>query len=287
MSLNSLNFSSIAKLCSRTVFANAQDYYQSGRVLEVNPFGKGLRAKVSGIRTYNIHISEQPDQLIATSDCSCAKNSPFCKHSIAVMIAWATQSKRRFTTHELKEKLSGHSQDALIAMLVSACDHYPILTHLLALDQPEAENIHHRIFNALQNALAQPNLSQSRLIAQLSPFCQEAEQFYNLGGHDASRRALYYVMKTTLDFAKQNPVLWEILPVSFLAMCGRRYIQIVMSDPESYRYKTAIKEELRQILRNQVSQRIPFDFTAILNEPTTAKLSNQEVQETLANHQKN
>jgi uncharacterized Zn finger protein len=286
MSLNNLHFNIIAKLCPRAVFADAQDYYQAGRVLEINPVGRSIHAKVSGVRPYNIQISEQADQIIATSDCGCAKDAPFCKHSVAVLLAWAAQSKRRYTTNELKQRLSGHSPDELIAMLASAVDHYPFLTDLLALAQPEAESIYQCLITSLQQASTNPNLTQKEFIAQLSPFCQEAEQLFNLGEYEPSRRALYLVIKTTLDFAKQYLLLWEILPTSFLAVCGRRYVQIALSDPESYHHRNTVREEARQILRHKLAHRIAFDFSAILNEPTTNKLSTEAVYQKLTKNPK-
>lgn len=264
MFLNTLDLASVAKLCSRPIFADAQDYYQSGRVLELLPKGKTISAKVSGIRVYNVYISEQNDlPLTATSDCNCDKNIPFCKHTVSVLIAWCTRSKRHFTTDQLKNRLSNHTQNELIAMLASACDHYPNLTHLLALDQLETESIHIRIAKVMNDVISKADLSQSQLITALTPFCREAESLFDVGEHDAARRAVFLVMKSVLDAAKQTPQVWEILPTNFLASCGRRYVQMVLNDSDSYRYRSMIRNEVKHIKRYALAQRVAFDFSAL------------------------
>ncbi|MBK1718911.1 SWIM zinc finger family protein [Thiocystis violacea] len=78
----------LENLAGKKVFWRGQDYFASDAVGRVRVIGDRIKARVQGSEVYEVELWEDDGQL--GSDCSCphAADGYFCKHCVAVGLAW-------------------------------------------------------------------------------------------------------------------------------------------------------------------------------------------------------
>ncbi|MDO8436698.1 MAG: SWIM zinc finger family protein [Nitrosomonadaceae bacterium] len=122
---------SLKDLAGTTAFRRGEEYFSVGAVGRLRATGDKVTAKVEGTRTYQVELRNDEGDL--TYDCTCprAADGYFCKHCVAVGLAWLAENfvipksgavsgkkKRRDPWRDIKEYLTVQPQDVLIDLLL-------------------------------------------------------------------------------------------------------------------------------------------------------------------------
>ena len=121
----------LEELSGATAFRRGEEYFSVGAVGRLRVTNDKISAKVEGTRTYQVELRGDDGDL--TYDCTCprAADGYFCKHCVAVGLAWLAENsavpksgtasgkkKRRDPWRDIKEYLTVQPQDVLIDLLL-------------------------------------------------------------------------------------------------------------------------------------------------------------------------
>ena len=98
------------------------DYAAHGRVHGLAHDGDVVVAEVVGSRRYRVRLWAEDDALAHVCTCPVGEDGLFCKHCVAVGLAWiaarAPAAAPRPTLADLRAHLSGLSTEALVELLM-------------------------------------------------------------------------------------------------------------------------------------------------------------------------
>lgn len=119
-------------LAGTTAFRRGKEYFSDGAVGPLRITETKIAARVEGTETYRVELRADDDEL--DHDCTCprAADGYFCKHCVAVGLAWldghapgrkkpataGRKKKRQDPWRDIREYLGRQSQDALIELLL-------------------------------------------------------------------------------------------------------------------------------------------------------------------------
>lgn len=171
-------------------FRKGENYHQAGAVRQVQIAGDRITAKVSGSRAYRVKLWRGRGQLQFSCNCDRGHEQEFCKHCVAVGLAWlagpAGQSaKPGVTRDELRDHLRGLDKERLISLALEAMDYDDILRRRLMLETIG-------VARALKPGAPAPNLATYRQILREAIECAdyvdyEAMPDYTQGVEEAIR----------------------------------------------------------------------------------------------------
>lgn len=120
-------------------FRKGENYYQAGAVRQVQVAGDRITAKVSGSRAYRVKLWRGRGQLQFSCNCDRGHEPEFCKHCVAVGLAWLAgpagqAAKPGVTRDELRDHLRGLDKERLIHLALEAMDYDDILRRRLMLE---------------------------------------------------------------------------------------------------------------------------------------------------------
>lgn len=133
MSKSSLDFLSrelLLDYASSGVFERGERYFKSGCVFNLQQYQGQIVAKVSGTRDYKVKLwAEDEDELDYDCNCPYASEGSFCKHLVAVGLAWLAgktgQGKQKNSTEnhspsldDIKDYLLTRKNSELVEMLM-------------------------------------------------------------------------------------------------------------------------------------------------------------------------
>lgn len=113
------------------VFARGEDYFQSGAILSLAKRGQALFAKVEGsdVKPYRVSIVwGKHDEVEA--ECSCPYGEEWdgwCKHIVAVLLAYAHEDDVLEEQRSLEEWLKPFSREQLVEFLLELNGRNPAL----------------------------------------------------------------------------------------------------------------------------------------------------------------
>lgn len=83
-----LTESRLRTLAGGRAFGRGADYFESGAVTDLIDGGDTIKARVEG--TYEYEVSLRPERKTLGYDCTCpvGEAGDFCKHAVAVGLAW-------------------------------------------------------------------------------------------------------------------------------------------------------------------------------------------------------
>ncbi len=151
-----------------TYFERGEAYFDSGRVRSLAQYGDRITADVIGTETYQVQIWLDDDNLNYRCTCPLGIDDIFCKHCVAVGLAWIDEpppyratagapSPQGITLKDVRDYLNRQDRDTLVQMILTrAMEDTTWRDALLlktALHQDEGADIT-TIRRSLRNAIA-------------------------------------------------------------------------------------------------------------------------------------
>lgn len=110
-------------------FERGEDYFVSGQVGSIVDHEGKISAKVRGTRSYQVTLWVERGAMEYSCTCPVGDDGAFCKHCVAVGLAWLEQahaerapgkkrSKRDVTMDDVRADLAGQEKNALVDMLM-------------------------------------------------------------------------------------------------------------------------------------------------------------------------
>lgn len=132
-------------------FERGTTYYNEGRVKLIETDGE-IEARVSGTRTYDIQILLQEGDIQYDCTCPIGQDGDFCKHCVAVSLAWLSQNKEsaskgsqqkhRSPRADIRKYLATLEPPALIELVMEACKRDDRLYERLLLKASDRGDCH-------------------------------------------------------------------------------------------------------------------------------------------------
>lgn len=92
--LNTLNRQDLRELAGDRSFARGEAYFNEGRVRSLTEYQGELTATVSGTHNYRVKLWAEEDYIDYSCSCPVGSDDEFCKHCVAVGLAWLTEAGR-------------------------------------------------------------------------------------------------------------------------------------------------------------------------------------------------
>ncbi|MFY9259394.1 MAG: DUF6880 family protein [Gallionella sp.] len=126
--------SNLKKQAAANSFARGEEYFASGAVGRLSVMEGKVSAKVSGSASYQVALWDKGGKLEYDCTCPHAEDGYFCKHCVAVGLAYLAQGENPVSPLEsIKTYLHSQSSDTLIALLLEAVQHDDALFQSLLL----------------------------------------------------------------------------------------------------------------------------------------------------------
>jgi len=127
----------VANLATGASFERGLDYFNRGKVVRLIEHGNTVTAKVSGTAVYEVRLSAVADGLEFNCSCPVGGGGDFCKHCVAVALAWLENRSRKthggegsvedpaplVTLDDLRPWLLKQPPETLADLLLSAAEH--------------------------------------------------------------------------------------------------------------------------------------------------------------------
>jgi uncharacterized Zn finger protein len=121
---------SLRRMAGARSFERGEDYFDSGQVHALAEFEGTIAARVSGTRDYRVKLWVGAGGLEFSCTCPVGTDGAFCKHCVAVGLAWLAQGseagarsrkrvKSSVSMKDVRGYLAGQGQDTLVAMLMA------------------------------------------------------------------------------------------------------------------------------------------------------------------------
>jgi uncharacterized Zn finger protein len=120
-------------LAGTTAFRRGEQYFSVGAVTRLRATDERISARVEGSATYEVELCDADGDLAGDCTCPRAADGYFCKHCVAVGLAWLAQraptpksgaasgrKKRRDPWRDIKAYLTSQPPEALIELLLEA-----------------------------------------------------------------------------------------------------------------------------------------------------------------------
>jgi uncharacterized Zn finger protein len=137
-------------------FVRGREYVDEGRVADLAGDGAVITATVVGTRDYGVVLAVGDDGLVGTCDCPTGETGVFCKHLVALGLAWIGQAgerrsagsrppaqaqarPRRITTEDIRGHLAALDHDALVDLVLAQAERDDPLRERLMLLVATAE----------------------------------------------------------------------------------------------------------------------------------------------------
>ncbi len=158
----------LCDLAGQVYFDRGGRYFEQGRVRSMAQYDEHITAEVMGTETYQVHLWLQDHELLSRCSCPLGVDDLFCKHCVAVGLAWIDEpppyrsaseapAKVGTTMEDVREYLARQERDTLVQMILNqAMEDSTWREKLLmkaASSRPEGADIN-TFRRALRNAIA-------------------------------------------------------------------------------------------------------------------------------------
>src|SRR5215212_808035 len=123
-----LTYDVLLELAEERYFERGENYYYDGRVHALVEHEGAIVAKALGTHEYRVRFRAEDDGLVYSCDCPLGVDREFCKHCVAVGMAWLKgEAEHDFsgvgaesitTMDDVRAYLEGQEKDVLIRLLV-------------------------------------------------------------------------------------------------------------------------------------------------------------------------
>jgi len=125
----------LIRRAGESYYRRGLDYFQQGKVAEFQDLGDKAEAVVHGTEGYEVYLTLVPDDLEHNCDCPLGMDEEFCKHCVAVALAWIETRKggsdgertkannragsTQITNADLQRALEAESKEELVNRIVA------------------------------------------------------------------------------------------------------------------------------------------------------------------------
>lgn len=131
-------------LAGTTAFRRGEEYFSVGAVGRLRATDDKVTARVEGTETYQVELRDDDGDLAYDCTCPRAADGYFCKHCVAVGLAWLAEqaaetkskggkAKRRDPWRDIKDHLATQSPETLIELLLDVAQRDDLLYQSLLL----------------------------------------------------------------------------------------------------------------------------------------------------------
>ncbi len=126
-----ISIATLEDLAGTAAFRRGDEYFSVGAVGRLRATDDKVTAKVEGTETYQVELRDDDDDLAYDCTCPRAADGYFCKHCVAVGLAWLAEqavetkpkskggkTKQRDPWRDIKEHLATQSPETLIELLL-------------------------------------------------------------------------------------------------------------------------------------------------------------------------
>ncbi len=127
--LHNLSHREVRQLAGERFFARGEKYFAEGRVHGLTEYRGQVAAKVTGTEDYRVKLWAERDRLGYSCSCPVGDDGEFCKHCVAVALAWLEESrgegkksaskKPAATMEDVRTFLERQDKGRLIEMLLN------------------------------------------------------------------------------------------------------------------------------------------------------------------------
>ncbi|MBF0182342.1 MAG: SWIM zinc finger family protein [Magnetococcales bacterium] len=129
-----LTTAAMLELAGNRYYWRGNEYFEDGAVTRLQESGGVITGKVQGSRLYTVRIRVEDDELNHECSCPLGEDAEFCKHCVAVGLAWLAKDKptplaesgkkadNRIDEKDVRDFLMGKSKEALVEMLLEQCE---------------------------------------------------------------------------------------------------------------------------------------------------------------------
>lgn len=127
--LHDLSRRDIRQLAGERFFARGERYFDEGRVHGLTEYRGQVAAKVAGTEDYRVKLWAEPGDLGYSCSCPVGDDGEFCKHCVAVALAWIEESagkggkgaavKAAATLEDVRAFLEQQDKGRLVEMLLN------------------------------------------------------------------------------------------------------------------------------------------------------------------------
>ncbi|WP_411728273.1 SWIM zinc finger family protein [Methyloglobulus sp.] len=138
--------STLKNLAGAAAFQCGEEYFASGFVERLHTAGQKVSARVIGTETYRVELWDKDDKLGYDCTCPRAADGYFCKHCVAVGLAWLAElqvegvagqskakKKRRDPWQDIRDYLALQKPEVLIALVLDVAQRDDRLYQSLSL----------------------------------------------------------------------------------------------------------------------------------------------------------
>lgn len=120
----------VCDLAGDLYFDRGLRYFEQGRVRNLAQYDEHITADVVGTETYQVHLWLQDHQLLSRCNCPLGVDALFCKHCVAVGLAWIDEpppyrpageapAKVGTTMEDVRQYLARQERDTLVQMILN------------------------------------------------------------------------------------------------------------------------------------------------------------------------
>ena len=122
-----LTYDLLLGLAGERYFERGEGYYHDGRVHALVEHEGTIVAKVLGMHEYRVRFRVEDDEFVYSCDCPLGVDGEFCKHCVAVGLAWlggemggglSEEGTEPVTMDDVRTYLEGQEKDVLVRLLM-------------------------------------------------------------------------------------------------------------------------------------------------------------------------
>ena len=134
-----LNHGLLLELAGGRYFERGEGYYREGRVRDLLEHEGAIAAKVVGTEEYRVRFRAEDEELDYSCDCPLGMDGEFCKHCVAVGLAWLAGESTgdipggSVTMDDVRKYLEGREKNALVGIILEQAVEDELLRERLLL----------------------------------------------------------------------------------------------------------------------------------------------------------